>query len=184
MLRGTKGKPQILTLGHEARESWLTFAQYIELNQGEGKEFESIQDWTGKLPGASLRIAGLCHVVEHGDTSLIVSQETMERSLDLCEKLITHAQGVFELMGGDQVYADARYVLKWVIEQPEADFKRSDCQQALRGRFRRVDRLIKALEVLSERNYISPPEKLATKKPTVIHHINPRISEEAKNGLA
>ena len=102
----------------------------------------------------------------------------------MCEKLITHAQGVFELMGGDQVYADARYVLKWVIEQPEADFKRSDCQQALRGRFRRVDRLIKALEVLSERNYISPPEKLTTKKPTVIHHINPRISEEAKNGLA
>ena len=179
-----EGKPQILTLGHEARESWLRFAQYIELNQGEGKEFESIQDWTGKLPGASLRIAGLCHVVEHGDTSLIVSQETMERSLDLCEKLIIHAQATFELLGGDQVYADARYVLKWVIEQPEADFKRSDCQQALRGRFRRVDRLIKALEVLSERNYISPPEKLATKKPTVIHHINPRISEEAKNGLA
>ena len=50
--------------------------------------------------------------------------------------------------------------------------------------FKFPDRLIKALEVLSERNYISPPEKLATKKPTVIHHINPRIFEEAKNGLA
>jgi len=179
-----QGKPKILMLDHEARESWLSFAQYIESNQGEGKEFESIQDWTGKLAGASLRIAGLCHVIEHGDSNLIINQETVERSLDLCEKLIIHAQATFELLGGDQVYADARYVLKWVIEQPEAFFKRSDCQQALRSRFRRVDRLIKALEVLSERNYISSPEKLTTKKPTVIHHINPRIFEEAKNGLA
>lgn len=176
-------KPQILMLDNEARESWEKFSQYIESNQGEGKKFESIQDWTGKLPGASLRIAGLCHVVEYGEGNLTINQQTMERSLDLCEKLISHAQATLELMGGDQVYADAQYVLKWVMEQHEAFFKRSDCQQALRGRFRRVDRLIKALEVLTERHYISPSEKLTTKKPTVIHHINPRI-EGAKNGLA
>ena len=183
-VRSEQGKPNVLVLDHEARDSWKRFAQYIETNQGEGKEFESIQDWTGKLPGASLRIAGLCHVVEHGEGNLIINRQTMERSLDLCEMLIKNAQATFELMGGDQICSDAQYVLKWVIEQHEAFFKRSDCQQSLRSRFRRVGRLIKALEVLTERHYISPPEKLTTKKPTVIHHINPRIFEGGQNGLA
>ena len=65
-----------------------------------------------------------------------------------------------------------------------AFFKRSDCQQDLRGRFRRVSKLLKALEVLTERNILSEPDALPTKKPTVAYHINPKIFEEDKHGVA
>jgi putative DNA primase/helicase len=177
-------KPRVLHLSDEARGSWEKFSQYIESHQGDGKEFEPIQDWTGKIAGASLRISGLCHVVQHGEENPIINRDTMERSLDLCELLIKHAQAVFELMGADEVIADAKYVLRWVMEREKAFFKRSDCQRALRGRFRRISRLIRALEVLIERNFISAPEKLTTKKPTIIHHINPKIFEEGKDGMA
>ena len=184
LLASGVSKPRVLVLDDEARESWLKFHQYIETNLRVGKEFESIQDWAGKLPGAALRIAGLCHVVESGEGNLIIGKGTLERSLDLCERLIKHAQAVFELMGGDEVSADGKHVFRWAMEQHKTFFKRSDCQQALRGRFRRVSRLIKALELLTERNYISAPEKLTTKKPTIVYHINPKLLKGGQHGLA
>lgn len=178
------GKPRILRLDDEALESWLKFAQYVESNQGEGRDFESFQDWTGKLPGAALRIAGLCHVVEHGGENHLINKATLERALDLCDPLIKHAKATFDLMGADEAIADARHVLKWILQRRGTFFKRSDCQQDLRGRFRRVNRLLKALEVLTERNILSEPDTLPTKKPTIVYHINPKIFKEDNHGLA
>ena len=65
-------------------------------------------------------------------------------------------------------------------------FKRSDCQQTLRGRFRRVSRLIRALEMLTERNFISAPKKISTQKPTIIYEINPKLKlrEGGRHGMA
>jgi hypothetical protein len=178
------GKPRILRLDDDALGSWLKFAQYVESNQGQGGDFESFQDWTGKLPGVALRIAGLCHVVEHGSDNHLINKATLERALDLCELLIKHARATFDLMGADEAIADAQHVLKWILGQGGPFFKRSDCQKDLRGRFRRVNRLLKALEALTERHIISNPETLPTKKPTIVYYINPKILEEDKHGLA
>ena len=177
-------KPKILGLGKDALSSWLSFSQFIESNQGENKDFESIQDWTGKLPGAALRIAGLCHVVEHGGDSQYINKQTMERALDLCELLIQHAQATFDCIGSDEATADAQYIYKWLVKQKEIYFKRRDCQQALRGRFRKVGRLLRALDVLTERHIISRPDTLPTKKPTIVYHINPKIKMEVSHGMA
>ena len=177
-------KPRIIGLDNEALTSWERFAQYIESNQGENNQFESIQDWTGKLPGAALRIAGLCHVVEHGEGSPMINKKTLEAALDLCDSLIIHAQATFELMGGDEQTTDAKHILKWMLKRKDTFFKRRDCQQELRGRFRRVDKLVKALDVLIERNFVSKPEMLPTRKPTIIYHINPKLLKEGKDGLA
>jgi hypothetical protein len=178
------GKPRILRLDEGALESWLKFAQYIESNQGDGRDFESFQDWTGKLPGAALRIAGLCHVVEHGGENHLISKATLERALDLCDPLIKHAKATFDLMGGDEAIADAQRVLQWILQQRETLFKRSDCQQDMRGRFRRVNRLLVALDVLVERHIISKSDTLPTKKPTIVYYINPKIFKEDSHGLA
>jgi hypothetical protein len=179
------GKPRILRLNDDALESWLKFSQYVESNQGQGGDFESFQDWTGKLPGAALRIAGLCHVVEHGSENHLINKATLERALDLCDPLIKHARATLvELMGADESIADAQHVLKWILERGGNFFKRSDCQKDLRGRFRRIKRLLIALEVLTERHVISKMETLPTKKPTIVHYINPKIYEEDKHELA
>src|SRR5262249_22261315 len=52
--------PQIVLLEKEALESWERFAQSVENDQGDGGKYERLQDFTGKLPGAALRIAGNC----------------------------------------------------------------------------------------------------------------------------
>jgi putative DNA primase/helicase len=177
-------KPLLLTLSPEARESCLRFASYIESRQGDGNDLEAIQDWSGKLPGAALRIAGLCHVVEHGVQVLVINKETIERALDLCELLIVHAQAAFNLMGSDPCIEDAKYIFNWIISRKQASFKQTELHQTGRFKNSKVDRLIHALDVLIGRHIISGRHSLNTRKPTYIYHVNNAILGDAKNGMA
>jgi len=185
---GGEETPRTLHLSPGALEAWETFAQFVESKQGEGREFEPIQDWTGKLPGAALRIAGLCHVSEYGQSNIKISESTMGKALDLCELLITHAQFAFEMMGGDKTIDDAKLVLKWIEEKGELAFLRSDCHKAHHGRFERVGRLIEALDVLVGWNVISEEEKLQPGvkggRPPILHHVNPAVLEGNRDGMA
>lgn len=180
-----KERPRLLKLAPEAIKSWLSFSQYIESNQGQYGEFHSIQDWTGKLPGAALRIAGLCHVVEHGDKTAIIGKETIERALDLAELLIVHAKAAFAMMGNDPAIPDAKFILQWIIRTGADSFRRGDLHKALHGKFQRVDRLIKALQVLSERHIISEPQDRPTgRRPEIIYTVNPAILKGGCYGMA
>jgi hypothetical protein len=107
-------QPRMLRLAPDALDAWLQFSEYIENKQGENGELHSIQDWSAKLPGAALRIAGLLHVAEHMERTLVISIATMERSLDLCNLLIPHAKAAFDLMGTIQEINDAKIVFKWL----------------------------------------------------------------------
>jgi len=175
--------PRVLHLDQDALSAWEDFSQRIESRQGEGGEFESIQDWTGKLPGASLRIAGLCHVAKHGEQALEINLETMEKALDLCVLLIPHAQVAFDMMGGDQTIDDAKLILRWIIKEGGSFFKKSVCHRVHHGRFRKIDRLEKALDVLRGWNVVSEIDHVTTeisKKPILIYHVNPAVLEGGK----
>lgn len=176
-LRDDQGREvsRVLTLSPDALKAWEQFAQYIESMQGPNSELESIQDWSGKLPGAALRIAGLFHVIEHGVTVLTINRQTIERSLDLCDSLIPHAKAAFELMGDDLAYHDAKYVYQWVLVKGESSFRQNEAFKELR-RFRQVDRLEKALKILTDRHIISEPLKLGTGgRPSIMYTVNPEL---------
>ncbi|HOO44718.1 MAG TPA: DUF3987 domain-containing protein [Deltaproteobacteria bacterium] len=169
-------RPRILSLSPDALSAWVQFSQYIENRLGESGDLFGIQDWASKLPGAALRIAGLFHVVEHGESVPTINRQTIERSLDLAELLIIHAQAAFDLMGADQAFSDAKFILTWIIENGQESFQRSTCLKKHSGRFRRVERLIKALQVLTERNIISEPSKKGTSgRPEIIYFVNPAV---------
>lgn len=171
-----KERPRLLTLTPDALKAWMLFSQYIESKQGQFGEFHSIQDWTGKLPGAALRIAGLCHVVEQGESVTVINKATIEKVLDLAELLIVHAKAAFGMMGSDPVVSDAKFVLQWIIRNGTNSFHRSDLHKALHGKFPRVDRLIPALKVLAERHIISEPQERPTgRRPEIIYMVNPAI---------
>lgn len=169
--------PRVLTLSPDALKVWEEFSQGVEDKQGDGREFEPIQDWTGKLPGAALRIAGNCHVAEHKDKTLVISLATMERALDLCHLLISHAQVALGMMGCDQDVRDAEVILKWINSEGEKSFKRNACHQKFRGRFRKLDRLVNALDILHGWNVISGPENVKPEggmgRPSIVYHVNP-----------
>ena len=169
-------RPRLLTLESSALKAWQKFSQYVESNQGPYGEFNSIQDWTGKLPGAALRMAGLCHVAEHGEKSTVISLATIENALDLAELLIIHAKAAFALMGSDPAIPDAKYILEWIIKNDAENFRRGDLHKSTHGKFQRVERLIMALKVLTERNIISEPQDRPTgRRPEIIYQVNPAI---------
>lgn len=178
---------RILTLHPEALTAWQKFSGYIESKQGEEGEFFSFQDWTSKLPGAALRLAGLFHVIEHGEKTPIIMFNTIERALDLSERLISHARAAFDLMGSDQTVSDAKIIYLWLSRLHKDRFTQRDALKKHEGRFKRLERLKKGLDVLTERHIISPPQTSHGDKggrPGVYYLINPAIRGGGNYGMA
>lgn len=147
-------KPTVLEFTDPAREAWLDFAQEIEDHQGEGGRYESISDWTSKLPGAVARIAGLLELAEIGLHADSVSETAVRQSITLARLLIVHAQSAFGLLGTDAIDTDAQAIVKWVRGNGLEEFSRRECQKAMEGRFRTLERLTKALDRLRHQDVI------------------------------
>jgi putative DNA primase/helicase len=169
------GKPVMLPFSDPARELWLDFAEEIERSHGEGGRLESISDWTSMLPGAAARMAGLIELAEVGGGADCISEDAAARGVALARALIPHAQEAFGLLGADAADGDAMAMLKWIRAEGGASFKRSTCQKAMEGRFRSVDRLIKAAERLIQRDVLREfkvPNKGAP--PSNWYRVNPK----------
>ena len=168
-------KPVMLPFSDAARELWLDFADEIERSHGEGGKLESISDWTSKLPGAAARMAGLIELATVGSAAESISEDAAARGVALARALIPHAQEAFGLLGADAADGDALAMLKWIRAEGHASFKRSTCQKAMEGRFRSVDRLIKAAERLIQRDVLREfrePNKGAP--PSTWYRVNPK----------
>lgn len=175
------GKPKVLPFTDPARDVWLDFAAEIEAGQVDGGKFKSIIDWTSKLPGAAARIAGLIELADVGLGADSVSQVAVERAVALCTLLIPHAHEAFGLLGADSIEGDASAILKWTIANRYTTFKRSTCQKAMEGRFRSVDRLIKAAERLEQRDVLreyKEPNRGAP--PSVWYRVNPKCFDKSE----
>lgn len=177
----TPEKPKVIAFTDPAREAWLDFADEIERGQGDGGKFEAITDWTSKLPGAAARIAGLIELADAGLGAELVSHRSVERAVELCRLLIPHAHEAFGLLGADSVDGDATAILKWAKANGLYSFKRSECQKAMEGRFRSVDRLIKAAERLAQRDVLREFKTMNRgAPPSVCYRVNPRCFEKAE----
>lgn len=179
LLAGVPGvveAPKVLTLSDAAREVWLDLSEEIEHQQGEGGRYESINDWTSKLPGAVARIAALLELADTELDAVEVSHAAMDRAIKLGRLLIPHAQAAFGLLGTDAVDSDAVAVLKWVQGRGEPEFTRSQAQKAQEGRFRSVDRLQKALERLVQQDVLRGYKRLNKGgPPSHAFKVNPKI---------
>lgn len=168
--------PKVLTLTDAAREAWLDMAQAIEVEQGDGGRYESISDWTAKLPGAAARIAALLELAEMGLQAEEVSHAAMDRAIRLARLLIPHAQAAFGLLGTDATDSDAAAIVKWIKAGDRQQFTRREAQKAQEGRFRSVERLQKALERL-ERQDVLREFRRHNKgaPPTTAYRVNPKV---------
>lgn len=170
------GKPRVLPMTEPALEAWASFAQEIEDNQGEGRRYESIGDWTSKLPGAVARIAALFELAEVGLQAEEVSETATVQAIALGRLLIPHAQAAFGLLGTDGTDTDAMAIVKWVRGNALEEFSRRECQKAMEGRFRNIDRLTKALQRLQQQDAL----RMFTKRnngarASEMYSINPKL---------
>jgi replicative DNA helicase len=178
LLEGVPGPvaaPQVLTLDDAAREAWLDMAQAIEDEQGEGGRYESISDWTGKLPGTVARIAALLELATNGLQTRVVTHACMDDAISLARLLIPHAQAAFALLGADAVDVDAAAILRWVQAYGLTEFTRREAQKAQEGRFRSIERLQKALDRLEHQDVVRESKRHNKgARPTTLYTVNPK----------
>jgi len=174
-------KPRMLTLSSEAFQDWREFQAAIEIQLRPDGKLSPCLGSGGKICGFALRIAGLLHVAEHGQNQLVISGETMSRALEIAALLTEHTIAAYGLMGSDQPVEDAKEVFQWIVAQRESSFTQTQVTYAMRHKkLGKAERLIKALTVLMDRNLISEPQKLTTRKPTTFFRVHPSILKKEK----
>lgn len=168
--------PHMLTLQHEAKAAWLSFASEIELALAEGAALAGMRDWGGKLPGQALRLAGLCHVTLHETPqSHHIDAQTMQAVLQLARLLTEHAKAAFFLMGADEAIECARSILKWITQERLELFTARACLEKVKGRWPKMSLVNPDLSILEERSYIIPQERepQGRGRPSKVYLVNP-----------
>lgn len=157
-------RPHVLTITSEARAEWKKFQRAVEEKMRDGGDYEHIRDWGGKLPGTAARLAGDLHCAEHAETlleNLTISLSTMQRALALAAFYQAHALAAFDAMGADYDLHAARHVWRWIERVQKSTFTARECFQALRGTYKKMEKLNPAFPVLIERGYLieqEPPQ--------------------------
>ncbi len=165
-----------LTLSPQALKIWRDFQRQIECELRPEGKLAACQGWGGKICGFTLRIAGLLHIGQYETKSDVINEDTMDKAVFIADLLVDHAVVAYGLMGCDQSIQDAKEVFYWVTSKNKSSFTKTEILLAFRNKKAgKADRLNKALEVLTNRNILSIPIELPTKKPTIVHHVNPAI---------
>ena len=165
--------PIILTLSNEAHKEWRDFQNIIETDLRPEGRLAICQGWGGKICGHALRIAGLLHVAQHGNSSVKIDKSTIDRALELCSLLTFHAVAAFSSMEIDQDTKDAKEILRW-IQDNNLKFTKSELTKRMQNRSSmNAERLDKLLNILSQRNIVSSPIKEGKK--TIRYIVNPKI---------
>lgn len=170
--------PHALLLSLGAFQEWKEFALGIEATMRPGGGLESMTDYAGKVPGHAARIAGLLHCAKHAEgdpQATAISQETMGRALGIMAALVEHAKYAYGLVGADPRLEDAKKVLNWIEKNNLTSFSARDAHNAMQSRFKTVETLNEALEILGERFYIGEVEQgKRPGRPTRVFRVNPK----------
>ena len=177
-----KRRPQLLRLDEEADKASAEFEAWIEPQLAPTGALGSITDWSGKLFGATARIAGLLHLAQNAarvdQWSANVGVHTIEAAIRIAKYLIPHALAAYNMMGADATVEAAQHLVRWVTDHDGPTFTERDAFNANRGRFHRVAEMAPALQLLEEHGYIRAEQMPAQgpgRPPSQRYAINPKV---------
>ena len=148
-------KPALIVLSREARQELSVFAQEIERRLV--TDCSEIADWTGKLVGNVLRIAGLLCCCETEQTEEnrqpVVSGEIMRKAICLGRYFLSHARVAFDVMPTKAMYVNGVRVLKMLRKKALPEFDR---RMAMRNCavFKTITEIQPVLDFLEDYGYI------------------------------
>jgi putative DNA primase/helicase len=172
-------QPWQLRFSPHAYEAWKAFQRSIEILMREGGKLYYLKDWGSKLSGAAARIAGVLHCVVADPTQdLVVSEDTLERTLNLVTPLVDQALAVFSLMERDKNSEDAQKILGWIQAQGKPRFTVRDCFCAHQSRFKTMDGIRPPLSLLEKHYFIRMrPKEQVPYRPSEVYDVNPKALE-------
>jgi hypothetical protein len=174
-----------LRLSSDASREFLAWEAEIESMLGDGGKMELMRDWGGKLAGATLRIAGILHCVQHGMQGQ-VDAATIKSAIQIARFLIPHAEAVLTMMIATESICldDAQYVLRWIDRHELTEFTKRDLHQHGKNRFKKVEDLEPALNELVRRGYLRlrPHHPSAPgRPPSPTYEVNPAVRAKNQN---
>ena len=173
---------ETLNLSTDAKVIFQVFWEEIEIKLKDGGKLDNIRGWAGKLCGFALRISGLIELCED-KCCREISVCSMRKAVEICRRLIPHAEESIGYLETDQSTINANKILKWIQNDPHINevFTQTNVVYRFRNSKIKGDELNDALNLLIEHNYLVRSCSLPTsesKKPTTYYHINPQIKNE------
>ncbi len=172
-------KPHSLALSVEAFELINKFFDYLE-PQLVG-ELEHMADWSGKLIGATIRIAGILYLMEFVPNMPFIPEipeATMKNAIKISMYFLDHAKRAYQLMGADEQTQAAKFVLKKLSKQTERELKRHAIYRMCRSSaIKKVDDIDPPITLLIEYGYLQelpqPEREGAGRKGDTVYLLNP-----------
>ena len=183
--------PHMIELDSDARQLFTDF--YREVQQERRAEGEGLfAEWLAKLHGATLRLAGVLHMAEHGKpgAELSISSETTAAAIELGKYFSAHARAALARIREDEATEGALRILGWVKRNAGAvseamekggGLSLRDLRQQLRHTFETNEELQAALFALASRGYAreaAMPEReegTRGRKPTAKWQFHPSL---------
>lgn len=114
-----------------------------------------------------------------------ISGSTMRSAVRIGEYLIPHARAAFALMGADPVVEDAKFVLNWIVRKEREAFSERNAFEGTKSRFKKVDALRPALNLLVTHGHIrARSDAVSTgpgRKPSPVYEVNPLVLRTSQN---
>lgn len=147
--------PITLELSEEADH--LAEAFFDELEPKLQTSLKPIEGWAGKLHGNTMRIAGVLHCAEYGEScgSHLVSGTVMKNAISIARYYLEHAKEAFGSRGmmDDTPTKNAKYILERMDKRGLTKITKRDLQKSCQAIKSKVE-LEEALDVLIRRGYV------------------------------
>lgn len=183
--------PRLLYLTAEANALLKEFEHDLEPRLADDGELGALADWAGKLAGAVVRLAAVLWLIDRAENLSPwperIEADAMRRAIAIGQYLTQHARVAFAEMGADGNIENAKRVLRWIEKTATREFTRRDAHQAHRSRFKTVDEIDPALDLLESHNYIRPlieagDNRRPGRKASQGYAVNPYFLETSEGG--
>lgn len=168
---------QCIELSCKATDLFTAYAEKIEYQMSENEALADYREFFSKLPGKTLRIAGLLHLCEHSPSECI-SGETMAAAIEISKY---YGQHYLKMMCAESYNDTPQLVLYKMIalalKNGVSTISFRDIKRSVR---KLTDEQVKdALEVLTAHKYVSyvPPEHNSGNRRKESYTLNPILLE-------
>lgn len=174
---------EILTLSEDAADLFTGFRKAAdERNNG---DLANLKEWTSKLPGQVLRLAGLMHVATYREEAgkMPVDYFVMKEACELAwSYYIDHARHAHQIMGSDKNMKRAVALLKALDQQDWKAFTAYEVARSLRNQsFKKGADAEVFLNILVDYGYLKIEREQSGKRVFYKYMVNPRWIAQSKD---
>ncbi|OHV44900.1 YfjI family protein [Pseudofrankia sp. BMG5.36] len=164
--------PAVITLTPDADTIRTAHAEHVENQLRPGGEYHAMREWANKLPGTTLRIAGLLHMAHHpGDGwRHPIDAEQMRGAVHLADALAAHYRTALHTVTTDPAHTAAARTLRFLAREQMTGFTRRELHRRLIRQLPTAADVTAALDVLATYGWTRP-------RPDGRHQLHPRAAD-------